>query len=85
IDLTQFCRLDTMVTVVDAYRFWHDYESGDRLLDRKQAVGEADDRNLADLLIDQIEFCDVLLLNKCDMVTEKQLRSLTKVIQTLQP
>ena len=50
--------------------FWHDYESGDRLLDRKQAVGEADDRNLADLLIDQIEFCDVLLLNKCDMVTE---------------
>ncbi|MYL29900.1 GTP-binding protein [Halobacillus halophilus] len=85
IDLTQFCRLDTMVTVVDAYRFWHDYESGDRLLDRKQAVGEEDERNLADLLIDQIEFCDVLLLNKCDMVTKEQLDSLTKVVKTLQP
>ncbi|MCP3029795.1 GTP-binding protein [Halobacillus sp. A1] len=85
IDLTQFCRLDTMVTVVDAYRFWHDYESGDKLLDRKQALGEDDERNLADLLIDQIEFCDVLLLNKCDMVTEEQLNALTQVIQTLQP
>ncbi|GGF27694.1 putative metal chaperone YciC [Halobacillus andaensis] len=85
IDLTQFCRLDTMVTVVDAYRFWHDYESGDRLLDRKQALGEDDQRNLADLLIDQIEFCNVLLLNKCDMVTEEQVNSLTQVIQTLQP
>ncbi|KAB8126637.1 GTP-binding protein [Gracilibacillus oryzae] len=85
IDLTQSCRLDTMVTVVDAYRFWHDYESGDSLLDRKQAVGQADDRNLADLLIDQIEFCDVLLLNKCDMVTEEQLDALNRVIQTLQP
>ncbi len=85
IDLTNFCRLDTMVTVVDAYRFWHDYESGDKLLDRKQAVGELDDRNLADLLIDQIEFCDVLIINKCDMVSEEQLESLTKVIQTLQP
>ncbi|MEC3884866.1 GTP-binding protein [Halobacillus sp. HZG1] len=85
IDLTRFCRLDTMVTVMDAYRFWHDYESGDRLLDRKQAVGEEDERNLADLLIDQIEFCDVLLLNKCDMVTEEQLNALTKVVRTLQP
>ncbi|WP_082235428.1 GTP-binding protein [Halobacillus massiliensis] len=85
IDLTQFCRLDTMVTVVDAYRFWHDYESGDRLLDRKQSLGEDDERNLADLLIDQIEFCNVLLLNKCDMVTEEQLKALTNVIQTLQP
>ncbi|MCP3028659.1 GTP-binding protein [Halobacillus sp. A5] len=85
IDLTQFCRLDTMVTVVDTYRFWHDYESGDRLLDRKQALGEDDERNLADLLIDQIEFCNVLLLNKCDLVTEEQLKALTNVIQTLQP
>ncbi|WP_101845308.1 GTP-binding protein [Halobacillus sp. Marseille-P3879] len=85
IDLTQYCRLDTMVTVVDAFRFWHDYESGDRLLDRKQAIGEEDDRNLADLLIDQIEFCNVLLLNKCDLVTAEQLDSLTNVIQSLQP
>ncbi|KGA96980.1 cobalamin synthesis protein CobW [Alkalihalobacillus alcalophilus ATCC 27647 = CGMCC 1.3604] len=85
IDLTKFCTLDTMVTVVDAHRFWHDFESGDTLLERKQAVGEADDRNIADLLIDQIEFCDVLVLNKCDLVTENNLEQLEKVIKTLQP
>lgn len=85
IDLTKFCQLDTMVTVVDAYRFWHDYESGDSLLDRKQGAGEEDDRNIADLLIDQIEFCDVLILNKTDQVSNEQLESLTKVIRALQP
>ena len=75
IDLTTFCRLDTMVTVVDANRFWHDFQSGDTLLDRKEAAGEEDERVIADLLIDQIEFCDVLILNKCDMVGEKSLNS----------
>lgn len=40
IDLTKFCQLDTMVTVVDANRFWHDYQSGDSLLDRKEALGK---------------------------------------------
>ncbi|REA94912.1 GTP-binding protein, partial [Staphylococcus pseudintermedius] len=64
IDLTEICRLDTMVTVVDANRFIKDYQSGDMLLDRDQAVGEDDERTIADLLIDQIEFCDVLILNK---------------------
>lgn len=85
IDLTKFCELDTMVTVVDANRFWHDYESGDSLLDRKEAVGEDDERNIADLLIDQIEFCDILLLNKCDLVTEEAIESLEKVLRSLQP
>ena len=73
IDLTQFCRLDTMVTVVDAYRFWTDYSSGETLLERSQAVGEDDTREVVDLLIDQIEFCDVLILNKCDMLEEEEL------------
>ncbi|GKU80656.1 GTP-binding protein [Niallia sp. NCCP-28] len=85
IDLTRFCKLDTMVTVVDANRFWHDFESGDSLLERKEAVGEADTRNIADLLIDQIEFCNVLILNKCDLVEEDALENLEKVIRTLQP
>ncbi|MEK5102812.1 GTP-binding protein [Cytobacillus sp. FSL M8-0252] len=85
IDLTRFCKLDTMVTVVDANRFWHDFESGDTLLERKEAVGEEDDRNIADLLIDQIEFCDVLILNKCDLVNDIALDKLEKVIRTLQP
>lgn len=85
IDLTRFCKLDTMVTVVDANRFWHDFESGDSLLDRKEAVGEDDIRNIADLLIDQIEFCDVLVLNKCDLVAVEDLEKLENVIRTLQP
>lgn len=85
IDLTTFCRLDTMVTVVDANRFWHDFQSGDSLLDRKEAVGEEDERVIADLLIDQIEFCDVLILNKCDMVGEKELEQLETVLRALQP
>lgn len=85
IDLTKFCQLDTMVTVVDANRFWHDFESGDSLLDRKEAVGDNDVRNIADLLIDQIEFCNVLVLNKCDLVKAEDLEKLENVIRMLQP
>ncbi|WHY54616.1 GTP-binding protein [Peribacillus simplex] len=85
IDLTEYCRLDTMVTVVDANRFWHDFHSGDSLLDRKEAVGESDDRNIADLLIDQIEFCDVLILNKCDLIEDENLNQLENVLRKLQP
>ncbi|NRG46433.1 GTP-binding protein [Bacillus sp. CRN 9] len=85
IDLTKFCQLDTMVTVVDANRFWHDFDSGDSLLDRKEAVGDNDVRNIADLLIDQIEFCNVLVLNKCDLVKAEDLEKLENVIRMLQP
>ena len=85
IDLSAFCRLDCMVTVVDAYRFWHDYSSGESLLDRQEAAHEEDTRDVVDLLISQIEFCDVLVLNKCDMVEEEELRELEQVLRTLQP
>lgn len=85
IDLAQLCRLDCMVTVVDAYRFWTDYSSGDSLLDRKQEIGDNDNRDVVDLLIDQIEFCDVLVLNKCDMVSEEELIELERVLRALQP
>ncbi|MCX7569911.1 GTP-binding protein [Tumebacillus sp. DT12] len=85
IDLSQICRLDTMVTVVDAYRFWHDFSSGETLLDRQQATGEEDTREVVDLLVDQIEFCDVLVLNKCDLVSEEDLAQLEGVLRKLQP
>ncbi len=64
IDLTAICRLDTMVTVVDANRFVHDINSEDLLMDRDQSVDETDERSIADLLIDQVEFCDVLIINR---------------------
>ncbi|MFC5700243.1 GTP-binding protein [Cohnella faecalis] len=85
IDLSRICRLDCMVTVVDAYRFWHDFSSGESLLERNQAVGEDDTREVVDLLIDQIEFCDVLLLNKCDLIDEEELAQLEGVLRKLQP
>ncbi|WP_419791178.1 GTP-binding protein [Staphylococcus chromogenes] len=85
IDLTEICQLDTMVTVVDANRFINDYQSGDMLLDRDQAVGEEDERTVADLLIDQIEFCDVLILNKVDLVSEEDANRLEAMLRKLQP
>ena len=71
IDLTKNCRLDTMVTVVDANRFWDDFADGESLLDRKQAINENDTREVIDLLIDQIEFANVIILNKIDLLEKK--------------
>jgi G3E family GTPase len=85
IDLTEYCRLDNMVTLVDAYRFWNDFGSGESLLDRNQAVGEDDTREVVDLLMDQIEFCNTLILNKCDLVEEENLQELERVLRKLQP
>ncbi|QAY65785.1 GTP-binding protein [Paenibacillus protaetiae] len=85
IDLSRLCKLDCMVTVVDAYRFWNDFSSGETLLERSLAVGEEDDREVVDLLIDQIEFCDVLLLNKCDLINEDELVQLESLLRKLQP
>ncbi|CAI6083092.1 Putative metal chaperone YciC [Paenibacillus sp. JJ-100] len=85
IDLTHLAKLDCLVTVVDANRFWHDYASGQSLLDRNQATGDEDTRDVVDLLMDQIETCDVLLLNKCDLVEESELHKLEGIIRKLQP
>ncbi|HGZ9664034.1 TPA: GTP-binding protein [Staphylococcus aureus] len=83
IDLTAICRLDTMVTVVDANRFVHDINSEDLLMDRDQSVDETDERSIADLLIDQVEFCDVLIINKIDLISEEELAKLEKVLKVL--
>lgn len=85
IDLTKTTYIDTMVTVVDAYRFWNDYNSGDTLLDRQEGMSEVDEREVSDLLIDQIEFCDIIILNKTDLVSEDELSQLKRTIRTLQP
>ncbi|WP_018755014.1 GTP-binding protein [Paenibacillus terrigena] len=85
INLPELAKLDCLVTVVDANRFWHDFSSGETLLDREQAVGEGDHRDVVDLLIDQIETCDILILNKCDLVDEAGLKTLVGVLRKLQP
>lgn len=85
INLSDLCKLDTMVTVVDASRFWQDFASGESLLDRKQGTDEMDTREVVDLLIDQIEFANVLLLNKADLVDAKTLQELKGVLYKLNP
>ncbi|WP_447551378.1 GTP-binding protein [Staphylococcus haemolyticus] len=85
IDLTSICKLDTMVTVVDANRFINDINSEDLLVDRYQGADQTDERSIADLLIDQVEFCDVLVLNKTDLVTEAELTKLENILRKLQP
>ncbi|UQZ80904.1 Putative metal chaperone YciC [Paenibacillus konkukensis] len=85
IDLSRLTRLDCMVTVVDAYHFWHDYLTRESLKDRGQEAGEGDTRSVVHLLIDQIEFCDVLIVNKCDMVSEEELEKLETALRGLQP
>lgn len=85
IDLTSKCRLDTMVTVVDANRFWDDFAAGESLLDRKQAIDETDTREVIDLLIDQIEFANVILLNKVDLLEKEDVLELHRLLQKLNP
>ena len=76
IDLTSICRLDTMVTVVDANRFVNDIRSEDLLADRDESVDDEDERTIADLLIDQVEFCDVMIINKIDLISDEALEKL---------
>jgi G3E family GTPase len=85
VDLASLCKLDTMVTVVDGNRFWNDFASGESLLDRKAALDETDTREVVDLIIDQIEFCDVLVLNKCDLLEKEDREELRRVLKKLQP
>ncbi|MBY6035992.1 GTP-binding protein [Fictibacillus nanhaiensis] len=85
IDLSAFSTLDTMVTVVDANRFWHDFASGESLLDRKEATDETDTREVVDLLIDQIEFANVIVLNKTDLVEQHDVHELRDVLIKLNP
>ena len=74
-----------MVTVVDANRFVNDIQSEDLLADRDESIGDADERTIADLLIDQVEFCDVMIINKTDLVSKEALGRLEQTLRALQP
>ena len=83
--LNDLARLDTMITVVDAFNFIRDFGSADSLIDRQQSRDDEDDRCVVDLLVDQIEFADVIILNKTDLVTREQLDLVTGIIKGLNP
>ncbi|MFO7833260.1 MAG: GTP-binding protein [Halohasta sp.] len=82
-DPTGVYELDTMVTVLDAHSFWQGFESGQALTD--ESVDPQTNRVPEEALMDQIEFCDVLVLNKCDLVPDDELDEIEAVLQTLQP
>ncbi|KVD81802.1 cobalamin biosynthesis protein CobW [Burkholderia sp. ABCPW 14] len=83
--LDDVARLDTMVTVVDAFNFLRDYGRDDALAERGLAATEEDDRTLVELLIEQIEFCDVLVINKADLVDADALARLQRILANLNP
>ena len=83
--LSDAARLDTMVTVVDAANLLKDYASNDFLRDRGESLGEEDERTLVDLLVEQIEFADVVVLNKISTASREERDLAHKVIRSLNP
>ncbi|MCC9599368.1 GTP-binding protein [Stieleria sp. JC731] len=83
--LSQIAELDTMVTVVDAGSFMQDFGSWDDLADRRMGLGVEDDRNIVDLLVDQIEFANVIIINKTDLVSAYDLEQLEQIIRRFNP
>ena len=83
VSLSDVARLDTMVTVVDAVNFLKDYEEAKYLKDSGESLGEDDDRSVADLLVDQIEFADILLVSKTDLVESEDIEKLKAILKSL--
>jgi G3E family GTPase len=83
--LMDIARLDTMVTVIDASAWLEDVQHGPRLQALGLAVSETDTRTISDLLIDQVEFANIIILNKIDLVTSDQLAALEQTLHRLNP
>jgi G3E family GTPase len=81
--LSDVSQLDTMVTVVDAANLVKNYSSNDFLRDHGESLGEEDERTLAHLLVEQIEFANVILLNKIDLVSKNELKTVHAIICSL--
>ncbi|MBI1280847.1 MAG: GTP-binding protein [Anaerolineaceae bacterium] len=84
-NIADFARLDTMVTVVDAYNFPREMGSAEELGERGIGLSEDDDRTIAHLLVDQVEFADVIILNKTDLVTADELARVESILSHLNP
>ena len=83
VSLSEVADLDTMVTVVDAANFLKDYEEAKFLQDTAESLGEDDERSVADLLVDQVEFADVILIRKTDLVSSEHIDRLRAILKTL--
>ncbi|MFQ3172667.1 MAG: G3E family GTPase [Oleispira sp.] len=85
VSLADMVRLDTMVTMVDAFNFLRDFNEAKQLLETSESLGEDDHRNVADLLVDQIEFCDKLIISKSDLISHDELVELQAILTSLNP
>lgn len=85
VTLVDVARLDTMVTVVDASNWLHDYLEAKTLKEQGMAVSDEDGRTMSDLLIDQVEFADVIIVNKIDLASEEQQGQLIAILKNLNP
>ena len=83
--LNEVAQLDTMVTVVDGFNFLRDYSSQDSVQERGESLGEEDERNVVDLLIEQVEFCDVIVVNKTDLISAEERDRLIAILASLNP
>ena len=83
--LQSLTRLDTMVTVVDASNFLDQFREADTLKERSVEMNEEDERTIADLFIDQVEFADVLVINKTDLVSVEEREELHEILHRLNP
>jgi len=83
VSLSDIAKLDTLVTVVDAYNFLKDYDEAKSLQETGESLGEEDERSVADLLVDQVEFADVILISKTDLVAASEVERLKAVIKSL--
>jgi G3E family GTPase len=81
--LADIARLDTMVTVVDGLSFLADYQAAESLASRGETLGEDDERSITDLLIEQVEFADVLLISKIDLISSTDREELTAILRSL--
>ena len=83
VSLSDVANLDTMVTVVDAVNFLKDYEEAKYLKEKGESLGEDDERSVADLLVDQVEFADLILISKTDLVSSSEINRLKAILKTL--
>ena len=83
ISLSDVASLDTMVTVVDAVNFLKDYDEAKYLKESGESLGEDDERSVADLLVDQVEFADIILISKTDLVEASDVERLKAILKTL--
>ncbi len=83
VSLSDLARLDTLVTVVDAVNFMRDYLESQSLKDIRAEISDEDERNISDLLVEQIEFSNVILISKVDLISGDELENLTAILQNL--